>query len=263
MNRRDFLKASMVGLVSANLPQVLMAQTGDIRINHPKTVEDFFGNRLDSIAQNYRVPKGLVYGIIGKENGKPYPQFPTGITEKNRWGFMGLGQQNDASVDASVKQAKIIQDNRRRRGESFESILCNLDESQGLLGESIKGPRFELPNVGETSSALFQLESMSSYIHHCQALFGYRHPDLGVIAYNIGPSRAVEVMEPMFLRAGISKDEINQARRGIFSNFRQSVRNIPTLNPSEQYLSQRYSTIGVAEPASYLSEVKRISRNFS
>lgn len=263
MNRREFLKASMGGLVSASMPQILMAQTEDIRINHPRTVEDFFGNKLENITQNYRVRKELIYGIIGKENGKPYPLFPTGITVKNMWGFMGLGQQNDNSVDAAIKQAKIIRDSREKRGEKFESILSNLVESQGLLEESIKGSTFELPNFGEISSAEFQLESMSSYLHHCQALFGYRHPDLGVIAYNLGPSRTVEVMEPLFLKAGISTDEISQARGGIFNNFRNSVKSIPTLHPSQQYLSQRYSAIGVAEPPSYLSEVKRIGKNFS
>lgn len=262
MNRRDFLKTGLGGFLSLNLPKELLANPSDIKFLHSNKVQEIYGSQVNNISQKYRMPKNLIYGIIGQENGKPYPFFPTGITEINRWGFMGLGQQNDSSFEASIKQAKIIRDSRKRRDIDFESILLNIEDSKGFLRKSIINPHFEDESLGLISSADLQIESMSSYLSHCQSLFGYSHPDLGIIAYNIGPSKTVEVMENILSNNGISTKDIDDAKSGSFSKLRDNISKIPMINLSPEFLVNRYSQLSIGEPVNYLTEVKRIGNNF-
>lgn len=262
MNRRNFLKNSMFGIGYLCLPEFADAKIKDIKIEHPKVVREYFGDNIQKISNNYKMPKNLVYGIIGKENGKPFPEFPSGFGEVSKTGFMGLGQQNDSSLQAGVKQAQIIKDYRQKKGEKFESLLNNFEDVSGLLAESIKAPFFDF-NGKNFSSAEFQLEGLVSYLHHCESLFSYRHLDLGVISYNIGPSKTVEVFDLVFNKSGISKKSIDEAKKGIFRNFRNEVSKIEPIIPNLDYLEKKYSELGIKEPISYFQEVKNIGKIFS
>lgn len=262
MNRRNFLKAALGGVFVSSLPRISYGNLNDIKILHSKVVDNYYGTSVRIASNRFRVNFQDVFGIIGVENGKPFKDFPSGMTEKNRWGFMGLGQQNDLSVKASFKQAKIIKEARRNNGVSFESILLYLENSEGLLKESIKYPTFNDKNMGTVFSAIFQIESMCSYLHHCNSLFGYKHPDLGVLAYNIGPSRVVGVFEDYFLNKGVPKNQIQEAKKGKFREFRTSVAGLNQINPDQKYLNRKYLENRILEPSTYLSEVKRVGKNF-